>query len=111
MQRFKPALCVIALISMQVYADAQAIRAAYKFYYKKDITEKGYYVEPDMMLDYDGRTAAFYSDASYHRDSLSVLAFDNNGNIKDNDAYGQIFDYRAGASSDLVLIDFEKKIF
>ncbi len=111
MQTFKPALCVIALISMQVYADAQAIRAAYKFYYKKDITEKGYYVEPDMMLDYDGRTAAFYSDASYHRDSLSALAFDNNGNIKDNDAYGQIFDYRAGASSDLVLIDFEKKSF
>ncbi len=59
----KSALCIIALIAMQVCAEAQAIRAAYKFYYKKDVTEKGFYVEPDMMLDYDGKTAAFYSDA------------------------------------------------
>ncbi len=107
----RSALCVIALISMQVYADAQAIRAAYKFFRKAQVTDSLYRIEPDMMLDYDGKTAAFYSDASYHRDSLSALAFDNNGNIKDNDAYGQIFDYRAGASSDLVLIDFEKKSF
>ncbi len=111
MRMTKPALCIIALITMQVCAEAQAIRAAYKFYYKSEVTDSGYFIEPDMMLDYDGRTAAFYSDAAYHRDSLSVLAFDNNGNIKDNDAYGQIFDYRAGASSDLVLIDFENKSF
>lgn len=77
---------------MQVYADAQAIRAAYKFFRKAQVTDSLYRIEPDMMLDYDGKTAAFYSDASYHRDSLSALAFDNNGNIKDNDAYGQIFE-------------------
>ena len=56
MKTTTPALCIIALVAMQVCAEAQAIRAAYKFYYKKDVTEKGYYVEPDIMMDYDGRT-------------------------------------------------------
>lgn len=111
MQTFKPALCIIALITMQVCAEAQAIRAAYKFYYKKDITEKGYYVEPDMMMDYDGRTAAFYSDATYYRDSLKSLAFDNNGSIQNHDAYGQLSDFRSGATHDMAFIDFENNSF
>ncbi len=111
MRMTKPALCIIALVAMQVCAEAQAIRAAYKFYYKKDVTEKGYYVEPDMMLDYDGKTAAFYSDATYHRDSLKSLAFDNNGNIQDQDAYDQIFNYRQNATQDITLIDFGHRSF
>ena len=111
MKTTKHALCIIALVAMQVCAEAQAIRAAYKFYYKTDVTEKGYYVEPDMMLDYDGRTAAFYSDATYHRDSLKSLAFDNNGNIQDQDAYDQIFNYRQNATQDITLIDFGHRSF
>ena len=107
----RSALCVIALISMQVYADAQAIRAAYKFFRKAQVTDSLYRIEPDMMLDYDGRTAAFYSDAAYHRDSLLILASDNNGNIQNHDAYGQIFDYRPGATKDAVLIDFSNHSF
>ncbi|MCX4335937.1 MAG: GLPGLI family protein [Bacteroidales bacterium] len=107
----RPVLCIIALIAMQVCAEAQAIRAAYKFYYKKDVTEKGFYVEPDMMLDYDGKTAAFYSDATYHRDSLKSLAFDNNGSIQDQDAYNQIFNYRPNATQDITLIDFQHRSF
>ncbi len=107
----KSALCIIALIAMQVCAEAQAIRAAYKFYYKKDVTEKGFYVEPDMMLDYDGKTAAFYSDATYHRDSLKSLAFDNNGSIQNYDAYGQLSDFRSGATHDMAFIDFENNSF
>ncbi|MDE5955337.1 MAG: hypothetical protein K2G80_02425 [Bacteroidales bacterium] len=100
------ALCIIALVTTQVCADAQAIRAAYKFFRKAQATDSLYKIEPDMMLDYDGRTAAFYSDAAYHRDSLLILASDNNGNIQNHDAYGQIFDYRPGATKDAVLIDF-----
>lgn len=105
------ALCIIALVTMQVCADAQAIRAAYKFFRKAQATDSLYKIEPDMMLDYDGRTAAFYSDAAYHRDSLKSLAFDNNGNIQNHDAYGQIFDYRPGATKDAVLIDFTHNSF
>ncbi|MEZ3419069.1 MAG: GLPGLI family protein [Bacteroidales bacterium] len=107
----RPVLCIIALIAMQVCAEAQAIRAAYKFYYKSDVTDSGYFVEPDMMLDYDGKTAAFYSDATYHRDSLKSLAFDNNGSIQDQDAYNQIFNYRPNATQDITLIDFQHRSF
>ncbi len=107
----RPVLCIIALITMQICAQAQAIRAAYKFYYKKDVTENGFYVEPDMMLDYDGKTAAFYSDATYHRDSLKSLAFDNSGSIQNYDAYGQLSDFRSGATHDMAFIDFENNSF
>ncbi len=111
MKHRRPVLCIIALIAMQVCAEAQAIRAAYKFYYKSDVTDSGYFVEPDMMLDYDGKTAAFYSDATYHRDSLKSLAFDNNGSIQDQDAYNQIFNYRPNATQDITLIDFQHRSF
>lgn len=75
------------------------------------MTDSGYFVEPDMMLDYDGKTAAFYSDATYHRDSLKSLAFDNNGSIQDQDAYNQIFNYRPNATQDITLIDFQHRSF
>lgn len=96
---------------MQICAQAQAIRAAYKFYYKSEMTDSGYFIEPDMMLDYDGKTAAFYSDATFHRDSLKSLAFDNNGSIQDQDAYDQIFNYRPNATQDITLIDFQHRSF
>lgn len=111
MKLIKSALCIIALVTIQICADAQAIRATYKFFRKTQVTDSLYRIEPDMMLDYDGKTAAFYSDATYYRDSLSILALDNNGNIQNHDAYEQIFNYRAGATNDAVLIDFANNSF
>ena len=90
---------------------SQNIRVAYSFYAKRAVTDTVYKVAGDMMLDYDGRKSVFYSDGAFHRDSLSVLAFDENGNVKDDTAYKKIFDYPSPSSKDVALVDYAGKTF
>lgn len=93
------------MLCLSVPLSGQNVRAAYSFYYKTDINQENYGVEPDMMLDWSPINSVFYSDASFHRDSLSCIAFDTNGNVCNNDAYQQIYDYRGGATKDVFFID------
>ncbi len=102
-------IVMFASLGIVVSAYGQNIRATYSFYYKTDISQEKYRTQPDMMLDWSIGHSVFYNDASFHRDSLSNIAFDKNGNICDNEAYQKIFDYRSGAPNDVTLIDFSEK--
>lgn len=69
-----------------------AVRASYLFYYKQDSTRTGYHLAPDMTLDFDGSKAAFYSETEFTKDSLSLSAFDKDGNTVDNKAENALYD-------------------
>lgn len=67
---------------------AQNIRCTYFFirnshdgYYRKDM---------DMQMDYFQGQSTFYSENSFVKDSLSSIAYDKQGYIKDKDAYQQL---------------------
>ncbi|MDD7089117.1 MAG: hypothetical protein PUI54_06125 [Bacteroidales bacterium] len=72
------ALSVLAFCS--VAADAQGIRIHYGFERKNDVKATKYKACMDMRTDYDGITAAFYSEKAFVKDSLRQFAFDKNGN-------------------------------
>ena len=65
---------------------------------------QGYRTQPDRVLDVFGDKATFYSEKAFLRDSLSVIAFDANGNIADEKAYGVLLDIHGG-SRDFTRID------
>lgn len=82
----------------------QALRVSYDFYRRHELGG-GFHRAPDMMLDYDGDRAVFYCDAAFYRDSLSWLAFDPAGNVRDDAEYARLLDY-SPALNDAVFIDF-----
>lgn len=93
------------LISIGNLCGQGGLRAAYEFYHKTS-PESGYFTQPDMMTDYAEGKSVFYSDATYHRDSLSTIAFDSRGEIRDSEAYRQIQDFRGGSIKDVAFLDF-----
>ena len=98
------ALSVLAFCS--VAADAQGIRIHYGFERKNDVKATKYKACMDMRTDYDGSTAAFYSEKAFLRDSLKQFAFDKNGNALDNEAYSKLVDLHGGLK-EVSLIDFK----
>lgn len=69
-------------------ASAQGVRATYAL--TKNLPGGLRKVYMDMQMDHIDGKAAFYSERSFLRDSLNLLAFDRNGSIQDEDAYGKI---------------------
>lgn len=70
----------------------------------------GYRVHSDMRLDYFGKIAAYYCERSFLQDSLSVIAFDKNGNIKDTEAYDLLSRTKGGIKL-FAHIDLNASIF
>ena len=84
----------------------QNMRVNYAFLYKRDLSEKNFRTQMDMMLDFSMDGAVFYSEASYLRDSLAVLAFDEAGNIKDEEQVSKIRRLNNAAFKHTYHIDF-----
>lgn len=84
----------------------QNMRVNYAFLYKRDLSEKNFQTQMDMMLDFSMDGAVFYSEASYLRDSLAVLAFDEAGNIKDEEQVSKIRRLNNAAFKHTYHIDF-----
>lgn len=76
----------------------EVFRADYNFYYKRAPEEKHRFV-PDMTLDFDGERSLFYSEFSFEKDSVRLLAFDRRGQIKNQQEYGNITSMPAGFSN------------
>jgi len=88
---------------------AQSIRAAYSYQAKR--SEDGNFWRPNiMMTEYDGSKAVYYCDASFYVDSLRRIAFDDTGEVCDQKAYNEIFDYTGGLK-DIVFTDYQKQSF
>jgi len=95
-------------LSIQL-SSAQCIRAAYSYQAKR--SEDGNFWRPDiMMTEYDGSKAVYYCDASFYVDSLRRIAFDDTGEVCDQKAYNEIFDYTGGLD-DIVFLDYQKQSF
>ena len=82
------------------------MRVNYAFLYKRDLSEKNFRTQMDMMLDFSMDGTVFYSEASYLRDSLAVLAFDEAGNIKDEEQVSKIRRLNNAAFKHTYHIDF-----
>lgn len=87
-------------------AGAQGIRVTYASYYKTDKDLIGYKADMDMTLDYTPDHSSFYSDNTFVRDSLKQSAFDDRGNVKDDEAYGKVLRLSGATSRDVILSDF-----
>ncbi len=78
---------------------AQGVRVGYIYYSKTDPGKEGYHrLYPNLVLDFDAQEgrALFYDEARFRKDSLHTIAFDRNGMIRDNHAYGQLTDPSGG---------------
>ena len=84
----------------------QNMRVNYAFLYKRDLSEKNFRTQMDMMLDFSMDGTVFYSEASYLRDSLAVLAFDEAGNTKDEEQVSKIRRLNNAAFKHTYHIDF-----
>lgn len=82
------------------------MRVNYAFLYKRDLSEKNFRTQMDMMLDFSMDGTVFYSEASYLRDSLAVLAFDEAGNTKDEEQVSKIRRLNNAAFNHTYHIDF-----
>ena len=86
----KKRFLLLLSLSLGTVSEAQVLRFTYEYWYKRDAEEKGYRVEEDMTLDWDGSRGAFYSEATYLKDSLKILAFDRSGKIADEEKYAEL---------------------
>jgi GLPGLI family protein len=98
-------ICTLAICA-QIPADAQGIRVHYGFERKQSLEDTKYSAYMDMRTDYDGSTAAFYSEKAFVKDSLKQYAFDKNGNALDNEAYSKLVRL-PGGMKEVSLIDFK----
>lgn len=90
--------------------EAQNVRFSYTFWKAKEGGESSKYaVHKDMKLDYCQGKAAFYSEKTFLRDSLRMIAFDGK-NIVDDQAYAALTKTRNGLT-DMTVIDYKAHAF
>lgn len=83
----------------------QNIRISYAFLSKSDVSEAKYKAHMDMKLEVSGPDAFFYSEEMFLADSLSAIAFGNDGGIADLSAYEER-GMHSSANTELYHIDF-----
>ncbi|MBO4230643.1 MAG: GLPGLI family protein [Bacteroidales bacterium] len=96
---------VAALLSCWVISAQQDLRISYAFLSKTDTSDSRHKAHMDMKLDISGHEAVFYSEELFLADSLSSIAFSNDGNIKDGEAYLERRKY-SSANTDMYYIDY-----
>lgn len=62
----------------------------------------------NMRLDYTDGRSAFYDQFTFERDSLQLLAFDENGNTKNQAEYQKIRELPRPRLADVTIVDFKK---
>jgi len=85
---------------------AQGYRIRYGYYHRADTT-RGYLKQLDMNLDYFYGETAFYSENTYLCDSLSIIAFDDKGNIKNEDAYSELTRHITGNFREYTFVNYK----
>ncbi len=87
-------------------AAGQSYRVWYSYQYKTDKDSEGYRSDMDMKLDICDGKAVWYSEKTFLRDSLKHLAFDENGNIKNQEIYNRIVDIMGTGEGMVTFLDF-----
>ena len=94
-------LTIFVLVAGVVFASPAVGQTGWRIGYIRQVYDpapkvQGYRTQPDRVLDVFGDKAIFYSEKAFQRDSLSAIAFDENGNIADDKAYGELLDIHGG---------------
>ncbi len=98
--------CILCIAFVPLLARGQnSFRFTYLQQQKRDVAGNSYRGS-EMKLDFDGKSAFFYNEVSFLKDSLDVIAFDRNGNVADEEAYGQRSRLSGSAPNDKSWIDF-----
>lgn len=104
-------LIILSLFSALMVVKAQdCFRFTYLLQQKRDVNELTFHTS-EMKLDYDGKSAFFYNEISFLKDSLDVYAFDKAGDIANEDAYAQRSRLPGNAINDKSWIDFKNRSF
>ena len=107
-------LVVLLLIPTRINAQdvvnrQNGIRCGYHF--QKKYTPEGSYTKYlNMRLDYYDGESVFYDDFTYERDSLKLLAFDENGKIKNQEEYNKMRSLPRPRLDDMTIMDYKKGI-
>ncbi len=98
--------CILCIVFVSFSTRGQnCFRFTYLQQQKRDVAGNSYRGS-EMKLDFDGKSAFFYNEVSFLKDSLDVIAFDKNGNVADEEAYGQRTRLSGSAPNDKAWIDF-----
>ncbi|MCD8312881.1 MAG: GLPGLI family protein [Bacteroidales bacterium] len=107
----KRILLLSILLAVSAGASAQTYRVSYSYYYKFEATDEGYRSDTNMKLDIDRGRTVFYSEGRYCRDSLMRLAFDENGDTKDQAIMGELYSGKYRGVDDATFMDFDSGKF
>lgn len=105
-----PLLLTFLLLLSHSELSGQNFRASY-YFYKKNDPAQNFRAYMDMRLDYYQGQATFYSENSFLKDSLSVVAFDQvTGEVSDNGAYVELSRIPT-TTKDLTIVNYHEGIF
>lgn len=100
----------IALMLLCLFtAEAQGLRCSY-FFFKKNLTDDSYRAFHDMRLDVISGKSTFYSENTFLKDSLNVIAFNKAGQIVNNQAYRKISQIPS-STRDMTIADYSSETF
>ena len=100
---------VVILFFLNLFSicvNAQNFRVSYSFLRKNDKADEKYVAEMDMKLDIGSRKTVFYSETTFLKDSLNLLAFDANGSIINDEEYKKRCAIYGGTTSEIAFIDY-----
>lgn len=104
---------LIMLLMVCAHALSLSAQNCYRFHYlqshKRSQVENNFSIN-EMRLDFDGTSAFFYNEVSFKRDSLNVIAFGKNGNIINEEAYGERTRLPGKVTNDKSVVDFSSAI-
>ncbi len=107
----KSLLLTILSVVLVLDVSAQTYRVSYSYQYKLEASDEGYRSDVNMKLDIDQGRTAFYSEGRYCRDSLMRLAFDENGDTKDQAIVNELYSGKYRGEDDVTFIDFDSGKF
>lgn len=87
------------------FLSAQQLRVTYEYKYHQYKNESFLSADMNMTLDIEKGRTAFYSETAFMMDSLNRIAFNDNGETVDHDAYGKLTRLLSGSCKDYILIE------
>ena len=78
---------LLAIACCAPFLSAQQLRVTYEYKYHPYKNENRQNADMDMTLDIEKGRTAFYSETAFLMDSLNRIAFNDNGETVDHDAF------------------------
>ena len=96
---------LLAIACCAPFLSAQQLRVTYEYKYHPYKNENRLNADMNMTLDIEKGRTAFYSETAFMMDSLNRIAFNDNGETVDHDAYGKLTRLLRGSCKDYILVE------